>query len=326
MPQKSLLLQQVRNKALAKRLSPRTLRAYRSWIIRFIHHHGTRHPSHLGEAEVAAYLTWLASERKVAASTQMQALAALLFLFETVLSRPLGRLPEMTWARARDRLPVVLTREEVTLVLAGLAGDDRLIATLLYGAGLRLLECLTLRVKDLDLVRGEIAVREGKGGGSRITVLPRSLIPGLTEHLARVRRLHQADLAAGAGAAPMPWALARKYPKAGREWGWQWVFPSSRPYRDRETGELRRHHRHESAVQRAVSAAVRRSGITKRASCHTLRHSFATHLLESGYDIRTIQQLLGHRSVVTTMIYTHVLNKGGLGVRSPADGLGGAGE
>lgn len=322
MPQKPLFLQLVRDKCRTKRLSRRTERAYRSWIVRFIRYHGTRHPSHLDERHVASFLTHLAVEREVAASTQAQALSALLFLFQTVLDRPLRQLPEMTWAQSRSRLPVVLTVAEVTAVLAELAGGYWTIAMLLYGSGLRLQECLTLRVKDLDLVRGEIRLRSTKGGSPRVTMIPEVLRGRLGTHLEAVRALHTRDLAEGRGAVELPFALGRKYPNAAREWPWQWVFPAARVYRDRASGTVRRHHVHESAVQRAVRGAVRRSGISKRASCHTLRHSFATHLLEAGQDIRTIQQLLGHRSVTTTMLYTHVLNRGGLGVRSPADQLG----
>ena len=323
MPQKSLFLQTVRDKARAKRLSPRTERVYSRWIVRFIRHHGSRHPRELGEAEVAGFLTWLASERQVSASTQTQALAALLFLFQTVLGRSLGRLPEMTWAQSRNRMPVVLTQDEVGAVLSRLEGVHWLAGMLMYGSGLRLLECLTLRVKDLDLDRGEIRLRQTKGGSPRVTMIPKLLVARLRAHLVTVRLLHQRDLAEGAGSVVLPWALDRKYPNAGREWAWQWVFPAGRTYVEPETGLRRRHHLHESGVQRAVKAAVRRADIPKRATCHTFRHSFATHLLESGHDIRTIQQLLGHRSVATTMIYTHVLNRGGLGVRSPADLLGG---
>jgi integron integrase len=259
---------------------------------------------------VAAFLTHLA-ERQVAPSTQMQALCALLFLYEHVLGRPLGKLHELRWARPRARLPVVLTAREVEQVLAGLSGVRWLVAMLLYGSGLRLLECLQLRVKDVDLERGEIRLRATKGGMPRVTVLA-----------AAVRRQHERDVARGAGSVALPGALAAKYPGAAREWPWQWVFPARREHVDRATGERRRHHLHESVVQRAVKAAVLRSGIGKRATCHTLRHSFATHLLESGYDIRTVQELLGHKDVSTTMQYTHVLHRGGLGVRSPADTLG----
>lgn len=319
MPQKSLFLQAVRDKARLKRLSLRTERAYRGWIVRFINFHGRRHPKELGEAEVAKFLTHLAVERKVAASTQTQALSALLFMFRTVLRRPLGRLDGMRWAQSRARMPVVLTVAEVEAIMARLEGVYWLIGMLLYGAGLRLLESVTLRVKDVDLGRGEIRLRNTKGGVGRVTVLPKSLKDRFVRHLESVRKLHQRDLAAGAGEVVLPWALGRKYPNAGREWAWQWVFPASRRYAERETGVMRRHHLHESAIQRAIKAAVRQAGIPKQASCHTLRHSFATHLLENGHDIRTIQQLLGHRNVSTTMIYTHVLNRGGRGVVSPLD-------
>ena len=314
MPHKSVLLQTIHDKARLRRL----------WIIRFIHHHGTRHPRELGEPEVAAFLTHLASERHVAASTQTQALCALLFLYSTVLGRPLGRLAEMRWAQSSTRLPVVLTAPEVHAVLGQLKGSYWLVGMLLYGAGLRLLECLTLRVKDLDLTRCEIRVRTTKGGAPRVTMVPKTLlVDQLKQHLLQVRSLHRRDLAAGAGEVTLPGALDRKYPTAGRQWAWQWVFPAGRTYAERGTGVIRRHHLHESAVQRAVKVAVRTADISKRATCHTFRHSFATHLLENGQDIRTIQQLLGHRSLTTTMIYTHVLNRGGLGVRSPADLLGG---
>lgn len=322
MSPKSVLLQTVHDKARLRRLSPRTERVYRGWILRFIRHHGTRHPRDLGEPEVAGFLTYLASERKVSASTQTQALCALLFLYSTVLGRPLKRLGEMRWAQSRARMPVVLSAAEVSAVLGQLDGVNWLVAMLLYGAGLRLMECLTLRVKDLDLARCELRLRTTKGGVPRVTMVPKSLVERLKQHLVQVRLIHQRDLAAGAGDVVLPDALSRKYPKAGREWAWQWVFPATRTYVEAETGVIRRHHLHESAVQRAVKTAVRKADIAKHATCHTFRHSFATHLLESGHDIRTIQQLLGHRNVVTTMIYTHVLNKGGLGVRSPADLLG----
>jgi integron integrase len=305
--------------------SPRTEQAYRGWVIRFVHFHRLRHPADMAEPEVLAFLRYLAEERHVAASTQQQALAALLFLYREVLNRPLklnGRIPR---GRIPARLPTVLTRDEVARVLDQLTGAYRLVALLLYGSGIRLMECLTLRVKDVDLARGEIRVRQGKGARDRVTVLPALLAVPLKAHLAEVQRRHRRDLARGAGRVALPGALARKYPKAAASWPWQWIFPATRQHRDRETGELRRHHLHPSAVQRAVADAVRRSGVAKRASCHTLRHSFATHLLEAGYDIRTVQELLGHRDVSTTMLYTHVLNRGGLGVRSPADLLAGSG-
>jgi integron integrase len=325
MPQKSLFLQSVRNKARLRRFSPRTERAYVAWILRFIRFHGMRHPRDLGEAEVAAFLTHLAVERRVAPSTQAQALCALLFLYEQVLGRPLGRLEGLRWARHRPGLPVVLTREEVEAVLRELAGVPWLVCMLLYGSGLRLLEALQLRIKDVDVARGEIRVRDAKGGRPRVTVLSEAVREPLRVHLEAVRRLHQGDRRAGGGEVELPGALAVKYPGAAGEWVWQWVFPARRRHVV-AGGGLRRHHVHESVIQRAVAAAVRRSGIGKRATCHTFRHCFATHLLEGRYDIRTVQELLGHRDVRTTMIYTHVLNRGGLGVQSPADLLGGSPE
>lgn len=322
MPQKSIFLQTVRYKARAKRFSPRTERVYLAWIRRYIRFHGLRHPGELGEAEVAAFLNHLAVERRVASSTQAQALCALLFLYGDVLGRPLGRLEAVRWSRRPPRLPVVLTAEEVEAVLRELKGVPWLVCMLLYGSGLRVSEALQLRVKDVDVGRGEIRVRDTKGGRPRVTVLPEAVREPLRAHLGGVRRLHEADLRVGAGEVELPSALAVKYPRAGWEWVWQWVFPAGRRY-VAGGGTRRRHHVHESVIQRAVKAAVRRSGIGKRASCHTFRHSFATHLLEGRYDIRTVQELLGHRDVRTTMIYTHVLNRGGLGVQSPADLLGG---
>ena len=275
----------------------------------------------MGAREAGAFLTSLAADRGVSASTQNQALSALLFLYREVLGDPLPFVEGVVRARRPHRLPVVLTRHEVRAVLGHLAGPARLVALLLYGGGLRLLEALTLRAKDVDLAGGELLVRGGKGAKDRRTVLPTVASRPLTAHLERVRRLHARDLARGAGRVALPGALAAKYPAAAREWGWQWVFPAARVYRDAATGEVRRHHLHESAVQRAVRAAVLRAGVAKPATCHTFRHAFATHLLEDGYDIRTVQELLGHADVRTTMIYTHVLNRGGRGVRSPADGL-----
>jgi integron integrase len=271
---------------------------------------------------VTRFLAHLAGECRVSAATQAQALAALLFLYRHVLDRPLRGLGSVPRARAPVRIPVVLSRAEVESVLGGLERTPRLIGMLLYGSGLRLLEALTLRVKDLDLERGEIRIRRAKGARDRVTVLPDRLRQSLSDHLGRVLLQHEQDLAEGAGSVALPDALRRKYPQAAKSWPWQWVFPAGRRHVDSADGETRRHHLHESVMQRAMVAAVRRSGIGKRASCHTLRHSFATHLLEGGYDIRTVQELLGHRDVSTTMIYTHVLNKGGLGVRSPIDGLG----
>jgi integron integrase len=305
--------------------SQRTERVYSWWIKRYVRFNDNRHPSTLGVPAVRAFLSSLATDGAVSASTQNQARAALLFLYRDVLGTPLPFLEGITPAKTSRRVPVVLTFDEVQSVLSHLTGVPRLVALLMYGGGLRLMEALRLRVKDLDFERMEITVRGGKGGRDRRTTLPRAAAADLRAHLTKVRRQHQADLADGAGAVELPGALARKYPSAVRDWAWQWVFPAVRRYVDRKTGEERRHHFHETAVQRAMRIAVLSSGVPKRASCHTLRHSFATHLLEAGYDIRTIQELLGHRDVTTTMIYTHVLNRGGLAVRSPLDALGGPG-
>ena len=315
------LLVRMRRVLRAAHYSPRTEAVYVGWVRRFVRFHGLRHPDRLRETEVVAFLTHLATEGRVSASTQQQALSALLVLYRDVLGRPLGDLGSVLKARAPSRLPVVLSRGEVQRVLEELAGTSQLIGILLYGAGLRLTEAVTLRVKDVDLGRGEITIRRGKGAKDRVTVLPERVRGPLAAHLEMVKELHQRDLAVGAGRVVLPEALDRKLPGASAEWAWQWVFPGTRLYRDRRMGEMRRHHLHHTAVQRAMTAAVRRAGLAKRASCHTLRHSFATHLLESGYDIRTVQELLGHRDVSTTMIYTHVLNRGGLGVQSPADFL-----
>jgi len=317
----SQLMNDLRTALRARHYSRRTEQAYCLWVRRYIRFHGLRHPREMGEAEINAFLTHLATEREVSASTQNQALSALLFLYRYVLQRPVGDLGGVVRARRPRRLPVVLTRDEVAAVLDYLDGDLRLMASLMYGAGLRLNECLGLRVQDLDFARGEIVVRGGKGDKDRVTVLPQALRPQLRAHLATVKRIHKADLAAGWGAVELPDALARKYPHASTDWRWQWVFPQRRRWRDPRSGHEGRHHLHETVVQRAMKEAVGASGTTKRAGCHTLRHSFATHLLETGYDIRTIQELLGHKDVRTTMVYTHVLNRGGLGVRSPLDGL-----
>ncbi len=320
-PSKSPLLQQLQSNMRLRQMSPRTIAAYTDWVRRYVRFHRLRHPAEMGDAEVRGFLAWLVERRRVSQSTQGQALAALLFLYRHVLDRPLEGLGKLPRGRAPTRLPVVLTRGEVEQVLGQLRGVYRLVGWLLYGGGMRLMEGVTLRVKDLDLERRELTIRRGKGAKDRVTVLPAALVAPLGAHLERMRVQHQRDLADGAGWVELPGALDRKYPNAGRSWPWQWVFPATRRYRDPASGEDRRHHLHESAMQRAMTAAVRASGVAKRASCHTLRHSFATHLLEAGYDIRTVQELLGHRDVTTTMIYTHVLNRGGLGVRSPADGL-----
>jgi integron integrase len=315
------LLDQMREALRARHYSLRTERSYCAWVRRFIHFHRLRHPAEMGEAEINAFLTHLAVNENVSASTQNQALAALLFLYRHVLARELGNLDGVVRARRGVNVPVVMTRTEVGLVLGQLGGDKWLIASLLYGSGLRLMECLRLRVKDVDFTRGEITVRDGKGGKDRLTMLPASLTTPLEEHLAVVKRVHESDLADGWGRVLLPDALDRKYPSAPADWRWQWIFPQANRWKNRRTGEEGRHHIHETLVQRAVKEAVARAGIVKHVGCHTFRHSFATHLLEAGYDIRTVQELLGHKDVRTTMIYTHVLSRGGQGVRSPLDGL-----
>jgi integron integrase len=313
------LLDQMRDALRARHMSPRTERAYVRWVVRYARHHGLRHPAELGEESMIAWLTYLAAERKLARPSQMQALSALNFLYRVVLGRPVNDLRGVLRATTPKRLPVVLSREEVRQLLGVLRGEGRLIGLLLYGAGLRLMECLELRVKDVDAGRGEIRVRRGKGDKDRITMLPDAANALLAEQLARVRALHARDVASGGGRVALPGALARKAPSWAGELAWQWLFPARSRYREPTSGEWRRHHLHETAVQRRMKDAVVRAGITKRATCHTLRHSFATHLLEDGYDIRTVQELLGHTDVSTTMVYTHVLNRGRLGVRSPAD-------
>jgi integron integrase len=315
------LLVAVRRKLRIGRYSRRTEEAYVGWIKRFVRHHGTRHPSELGEAEIAAFVSHLAVDGNVSVSTQMQALSALLFLYRDVLDRKVERLERLLWASKPKRLPVVLTRQEVDRVMAHMSGVSRLVAWLLYGTGMRLMEALEQRVKDVDFEMRQITVRGGKGDRDRVTVLPVAIVSDLERHLVHVRRVHDKDLKRGAGHVPLPGALDRKYPSASAEWVWQWVFPAVRTRVDDATGRRTRHHLHESVIQRAVRKAVQRSRIQKRATCHTLRHSFATHLLEDGYDIRTVQELLGHRSVATTMVYTHVLNRGGRGVVSPLDRL-----
>jgi integron integrase len=307
--------------ARAMHLARSTERAYVAWIRRFILFHGKQHPLSLREPAVNQFLTSLAVDRHVAASTQNQALAAILFLYDAVLHAPLERLDGVIRARKPKRLPSVLTHDEVALLLSALTGEPATIATLLYGAGLRLTEALHLRVKDLDISRRQIVIREAKGNKDRLSVLPACLVPELSASLARWRAVHARAVARGAGRVRLPTALVRKYPAFETDWGWQWVFPAARDYFDHESRRHYRHHIHESTIQSAVRDAVRTAGIPKRATCHTLRHSFATHLLEAGYDIRTVQELLGHKDVRTTMIYAHVLNRGGPLIHSPADRL-----
>ncbi|MEZ0233246.1 MAG: integron integrase [Methylophilaceae bacterium] len=319
------LLEQVRGKIRLKHYSIRTEQAYVDWIKRYILHFDKRHPKDLGAAEVEQFLTHLAVHGKVAASTQNQAKSALLFLYKEILALELPWLDDVERAKAPKRLPVVLSQAEVQQILSHLDGTHHLIVSLLYGTGMRIMEALRLRVKDVDFARKEILIRDGKGYKDRITMLPLSLIAPLQAHIKRVKTLHDKDLNDGYGAVYMPFALNKKYPYAARDWSWQYIFPSGKlsvdPRAAEEAPESRRHHIQDQAIQRAVRQAVVDAGLTKPATPHTFRHSFATHLLESGYDIRTVQELLGHSDVATTMIYTHVLNKGGRGVASPLDNL-----
>lgn len=312
------IVDRVRTEIRTRHYSPRTEEAYLGWIVRYLDFH-RREPEELSIDDIRRFLSALAIDHKVSAATQNQARAAITFLYRDVLHAPVGTVDGVATAKTPRRLPEVLTADEVRRVLGALEGAHQLVASLLYGAGLRLLEALELRVKDIDFERGEIIVRGGKGGKDRVTVLPDLLVPALRAHLRRVHKLHQSDLARGEGRAILPDAYLRKNPSAPLEWRWQLVFPATRPWRDPSTGHEHRHHYHESAIQRAVHDAALTIGITRRVTCHTFRHSFATHLLEAGYDIRTVQELLGHSDVRTTMIYTHVLNRGGLAVRSPMD-------
>jgi integron integrase len=315
------LLEQARDLIRIKHYSIRTEESYLRWMKQYIVFHDKRHPADMGEPQVTSFLSHLAVDRKVSASTQNQAMAAILFLYKEVLKQPLDWLDNIQRAKKPARLPLVFTREEVRSILVHLEGSKLIVGTLLYGAGLRLLECLRLRVKDIDFGYKQILVRDGKGAKDRVTMLPSSIENPLQRHLTRVKALHELDLREGFGEVYLPDALARKYPNAAREWGWQYVFPASKRSVDPRSQAVRRHHIPESVIQKSIKAAIRKAGIAKPGSCHTLRHSLATHLLENGYDIRTVQELLGHKDVSTTMIYTHVLNRGGNGVRSPADAL-----
>jgi integron integrase len=318
-PNKPKLLEQVRDVIRRKHYSIRTEQAYLDWIKRFIIYHNKRHPAEMAEDEVARFLTHLARDRDVAPSTQNQALSALLFLYREVLKHEIGWLQKVERAKKPPKLPVVLSRTEVKRIFAYLHGVPKLMAGLLYGSGLRLMECVRLRVKDVDFELAQITVRDAKGGKDRITMLPLNLAEPLRRHLVRVKAQHEQDLEDGFGRVHLPFALGRKLPNAAREWAWQYVFPSSRISVDPRSGRKQRHHMAEGILQSALKKAVEAAGIVKRASCHSLRHSFATHLLVKGYDIRTVQELLGHKDVSTTMIYTHVLNKPGIGVKSPLD-------
>jgi integron integrase len=320
-PNSPRLLDRVRDAIRRKHYSYRTEQTYLHWIKRYIWFNDRRHPADMGAVEVTAFLTHLAREREVAAATQNQALSALLFLYQEVLEIKLPWMDGIERAKRPVRVPVVLTVAEVRALLARLDGTKWLMAGLLYGAGLRLRECLKLRVKDVDFEYRQITVRDGKGGKDRVTMLPAELVEPLRAHLARVKSLHEHDLVKGFGLVELPFALERKYPNAASQWGWQYVFPSRKRSADPRSGEIRRHHVYDDVLPRAIGQAAREAGIAKPVGCHTLRHSFATHLLEAGHDIRTVQELLGHSDVSTTMVYTHVLNKGGRGVRSPLDRL-----
>lgn len=313
------LLDLVHTVARLKHYSLKTENAYANWIKRFILFHQKRHPNQMGENEIRQFLAHLAVDLRVSSSTQTVALSALLFLYRDVLKQPLPFIEDIERAKPSRRLPVVFTREEVQTSFAHLSGTNLLLASLLYGAGLRLMEAIRLRVKDIDFALNQITVREGKGNIDRVTMLPQSIKSALEEHLKRVKLLHQQDLLAGYGNVYLPGALERKYRNADREWSWQYVFPSFKRSTDPRSGNVRRHHTAPESLQRAVKKAIKLAAISKNGSCHTFRHSFATHLLEDGYDIRTVQELLGHKDVRTTMIYTHVLNRGGRGVKSPLD-------
>lgn len=315
------LLDQVRDVMRVKHYSVRTERTYISWIKRFILFHDKKHPKEMGEPEVEAFLTWLAVERNVAKSTQNQAFNALIFLYREIFKIPLeGRINAVRSSK-QQRLPVVMSKEEVQRVLSGMNGTTQLMAKLLYGSGIRMMECIRLRVKDIDFEINEIRIRSGKGDKDRLVPLPERIKPALKTHLERVKLIHEHDLNEGYGEVYLPYALGRKYPNAGKEWGWQYVFPSSKLSRDPRKNMIRRHHMDPSSLDRAIKRAVKLAGIIKRVTSHTFRHSFATHLLQTGTDIRTIQSLLGHNDVSTTMIYTHVLRQGAQGVKSPLDTL-----
>ena len=315
------ILDQVRDRIRTKHYSIRTEETYIGWIKRFILFHDKRHPAEMAEKEITAFLTHLAVNRKVAASTQNQALSAIVFLYREIIQKELGEFEDLIWAKRPSRLPVVFTQDEVKKVLTLLEGNSWLMGQLLYGAGLRIMECMRLRVKDVDFDYKQVTVRDGKGNVDRVTMLPVVIIDSLKRHLEKVYTIHKRDLKTGFGAVYLPYALERKYKNANRSWIWQYVFPASKRSIDPRSGMERRHHISETVIQRALKQAIRDAGIPKAGSAHTMRHSFATHLLESGYDIRTVQELLGHKDVSTTMIYTHVLNRGGKGVKSPADML-----
>jgi len=318
-PQGKKLLDQVRDSLRLKHYSYRTEETYLAWIKRFILFHGKRHPKDMGSSEIESFITHLAVERNVAVTTQNQALSAILFLYKYVLKKEIEMPPSMIRPGRPKRLPTVLTPSEAGRIIAQMTGVTKIMTKLLYGSGLRLMECIRLRVKDIDFEIHQIIVRDGKGENDRVTVLPESVVIELKNHLDNVRALHEKDLREGYGETQLPYALSVKYPNAGREWIWQYIFPASQRSTDPQSGSIRRHHLDESVLQRTVRDAAQRSKIDKAVSPHTFRHSFATHLLQNGYDIRTVQELLGHKDVKTTMIYTHVLQRGGLAVKSPLD-------
>ena len=313
------LLDQVKTIIRRKHYSIRTEQAYVKWIREYILFHGKRHPNEMGEKEITDFLSSLACSRHVAASTQNQALNAIVFLYKHVLNKELGDFGLIEKAKRPKKLPTVLSKGEVQRLMKDMNGVAGLAIRLLYGTGMRLMECIRLRVKDIDFERGQVVIREGKGAKDRATMLPESLIEDLKDHLAKVRIIHDSDLADGCGEVYLPNALEKKYPNAPREWGWQYVFPATKISKDPRSDKMRRHHMDESNLQKVIKRAAKKTGIAKRVSPHTFRHSFATHLLENGYDIRTVQELLGHKNVQTTMIYTHVIKKGGMGVQSPLD-------
>ena len=313
------LLNQVQDRIRAKHYSIRTEQAYLDWIKKFILYHGKHHPADMGEVEICDYLTHLAVKRKVAASTQNQALSAILFMYKEIIKKDLEEFNDLIRAKRPSRLPVVFTPGETKKIIIQLEGANWLMGHLLYGSGLRIMECVRLRVKDIDFEYKQVVVRDGKGNVDRVTMLPQIITENLKHHLEKIKMLHKRDLDEGFGTVYLPYALERKYRNANRSWIWQYVFPAARRSVDPRSGIEQRHHISETVIQRAVKMAIRNAGITKAGTCHSLRHSFATHLLESGYDIRTVQELLGHKDVRTTMIYTHVLNRGGKGVKSPGD-------
>ncbi len=318
-PQKPKLLDQVRQVIRRKGYSYKTEKSYVGWIKRFILYHGKRHPRDMGPTEIEQFLTHLAVDLNVAASTQNQALQAILFLYREVLQRPIDTELNYLYAKRPKRLPVVLSRDEVQRVLNAMEGPPKLVVQLLYGSGLRLIEALRLRIKDIDFDQQHILVRDGKGFKDRVTLLPQTIVPDLKQQIQRSKMIYEQDLRNGYNGVSLPYAIERKYRNAPREWGWQYVFPSTQLAKDPRIGLLKRHHLHESAVQRAVRRAAQLAGIDKHVTPHVFRHSFATHLLEAGYDIRTVQELLGHKDVKTTMIYTHVMRRGPFAVRSPLD-------